>query len=364
MGVMLAGTLSYKLAEDYKLDSLSVMIISLVAYMIVTPKSMTTDGGEFVNKVIPMVWLGARGVITAIIMSILSTEIYRFAIDKKIVIKLPSNVPEMVSKSFTALVPGTIVVLISIILNGIFLFMGTTMHDFIYTVLQVPLQGLTSSVEAITVVAGLNGLLWWFGIHPTVVNSIVNPLLNANAIENLELFKAGHLTFENANVGTIQMIDQFATIGGAGMTIGLVVAMLIVARSQRLKMMSKLGAVPSLFNINEPLIFGTPIILNPLMLVPVTLAPIVSVLIAYLAMKLQFMLPFNGVIAPWTTPPIISGLLVSGWQGALIQLIAIVASTLIYLPFVKALDNQYRKEELEVEENNSESDSEDDDWAL
>lgn len=364
MGVMLAGTLSYKLAEDYKLDSLSVMIISLVAYMIVTPKSMTTDAGEFVNKVIPMVWLGARGVITAIIMSILSTEIYRFAIDKKIVIKLPSNVPEMVSKSFTALVPGTIVVLISLILNGIFLFMGTTMHDFIYTVLQVPLQGLTSSVEAITVVAGLNGLLWWFGIHPTVVNSIVNPLLNANAIENLELFKAGHLTFENANVGTIQMIDQFATIGGAGMTIGLVVAMLIVARSQRLKMMSKLGAVPSLFNINEPLIFGTPIILNPLMLVPVTLAPIVSVLIAYLAMKLQSMLPFNGVIAPWTTPPIISGLLVSGWQGALIQLIAIVASTLIYLPFVKALDNQYRKEELEVEENNSESDSEDDEWAL
>ncbi|WP_263348703.1 PTS transporter subunit EIIC [Paraclostridium sp. AKS81] len=160
------------------------------------------------------------------------------------------------------------------------------------------------------------------------------------------------------------MIDQFATIGGAGMTIGLVVAMLIVARSQRLKMMSKLGAVPSLFNINEPLIFGTPIILNPLMLVPVTLAPIVSVFIAYLAMKLQFMLPFNGVIAPWTTPPIISGLLVSGWQGALIQLIAIVASTLIYLPFVKALDNQYRKEELEVEENNSESDSEDDEWAL
>ena len=129
-------------------------------------------------------------------------------------------------------------------------------------------------------------------------------------------------------------------------------------------MMSKLGAVPSLFNINEPLIFGTPIILNPLMLVPVTLAPIVSVLIAYLAMKLQFMLPFNGVIAPWTTPPIISGLLVSGWQGALVQLLAIIASTAIYLPFVKALDNQYKKEELEVEENNSDLDSEDDEWSL
>ena len=350
MGIMLAGTLAYKLAEDYNredynLDRLSVMIIALVAYMIVTPKSITTESGEIINKTIPMVWLGARGVITAIMVSILSTEVYRIAIKKKIVIKLPGNVPEMVSTSFTALIPGILVVLVSLILNGIFLTMSTTMHDFIYEVLQVPLQGLTSSLGAIVTVAGLNGFLWWFGIHPTVVNSVVNPLLNANSIENLELFKAGQLTFENANVGTIQMIDQFATIGGAGMTLGLVLAMLIVARSERLKTMSKLGTVPALFNINEPLIFGTPIILNPLMLIPVTIAPIVSVILAYMAMKLQFMTPFTGIIAPWTTPLGISGWLVSGWQGALVQVVAVVVSTIIYLPFVKALDNQYKKDE-------------------
>ncbi|SCJ24196.1 PTS system oligo-beta-mannoside-specific EIIC component [uncultured Clostridium sp.] len=140
--------------------------------------------------------------------------------------------------------------------------------------------------------------------------------------------------------------------------------MLIVARFQRLKMMSKLGAVPSLFNINEPLIFRTPIILNPLILVPVTIAPIVAVLVAYIAMKLQFMLPFNGVIAPWTTPLIISRLLVSGWQGTIVQIIAVAASTIIYLPFAKLLDNQYRKEELKVENNSSNLESEDDDWTL
>jgi PTS system cellobiose-specific IIC component len=151
----------------------------------------------------------------------------------------------------------------------------------IYKIIQIPLEGLTSSVGAITVVAGLNGLLWWFGIHPTVVNSIINPLLNANSVKNLELFQNGQLTMETGNVGTIQMIDQFATIGGAGLTLGLVIAMIIVGRSSRLKTMTKLSAIPALFNINEPIIFGLPVIFNPLMIIPITLAPIISVLIAY-----------------------------------------------------------------------------------
>ena len=311
MGILLAGTIAYKLAESDEVDPLPVMIISIVAYVIVTPKFVTAESGEVINKVLPMAWLGTKGVITAIIMSITSTEIYRFIVKKNLVIKLPENVPPMVYKSFFSLVPGVIVVAFALLVNGIFLTMGKSMHEFIYDILQVPLQGLTASPIAITIVAGLNGFLWWFGIHPTVVNSIVNPLLNANSVENLELFKQGALTLENANIGTIQMIDQFATIGGAGMTIGLVLAMLVVAKSQRMKMLSKLSTVPAVFNINEPIVFGLPIIMNPLMLIPITLAPIVSVLIAYGAIVIGFMNPFNGVVAPWPTPPIFSGFLVS-----------------------------------------------------
>ena len=343
MGILLAGTIAYKLAESDEVDPLPVMIISIVAYVIVTPKFVT---GEVINKVLPMAWLGTKGVITAIIMSITSTEIYRFIVKKNLVIKLPENVPPMVYKSFFSLVPGVIVVAFALLVNGIFLTMGKSMHEFIYDILQVPLQGLTASPIAITIVAGLNGFLWWFGIHPTVVNSIVNPLLNANSVENLELFKQGALTLENANIGTIQMIDQFATIGGAGMTIGLVLAMLVVAKSQRMKMLSKLSTVPAVFNINEPIVFGLPIIMNPLMLIPLTLAPIVSVLIAYGAIVIGFMNPFNGVVAPWPTPPIFSGFLVSGWQGAVVQVVAIIAAFAIYYPFVLALDKQYRAEEV------------------
>uniref|UniRef100_UPI002620BCB3 PTS sugar transporter subunit IIC n=1 Tax=Clostridium sp. TaxID=1506 RepID=UPI002620BCB3 len=268
-----------------------------------------------------------------------------FVVKKNLVIKLPDSVPEMVSRSFSALIPGIIIVSVTLVINGLCVASGKSLHEFVYSILQIPLQHLTSTIGAISVVGGLNGLLWWFGIHPTVVNSIMNPLLNANSVENLDLFKAGKLTLETANVGTIQMIDQFATIGGAGMTIGLIISMLIVAKSERLKTLKKLSAIPALFNINETLIFGVPIIMNPLMILPVTIAPIISVYIAYFAMKIGFMMPFNGVIAPWTTPPIFSGFLVAGWQGAVVQVIAIIVSVVIYYPFVLVLDKQYRKEE-------------------
>lgn len=345
MGLLLAGTLAYRLAEDYKLDALSTMVLSLVAYVVVLPKSVLTEGGETVGRVLSFTWLGTQGVITAIIMAFVTVEIVRLCVQKNLTIKMPDSVPSMVSQSFSALIPGLVVVIVSLLLSGLSRIVAGSFPELIYQIIQIPLEGLTSSLGAILVVAGLNGFLWWFGIHPTVVNSIVNPLLNANSVKNFELFQANNLTMQTGNVGTIQMIDQFATIGGAGLTLGLVIAMIFVAKSSRLKTMTKLVGVPSIFNINEPIIFGLPVVFNPLMLIPVTIAPMVSVLIAYFAMKIGFMPMFNGVMAPWPTPPIFSGFLVAGWQGAVVQVICIAAATIIYYPFVKALDNQYLKEE-------------------
>lgn len=345
MGFMLVGTMSYKLAESYGLNKLTNLILGLVAFVVVTPTSLTTEGGETVSKILSLQWLGTQGVITAIIVSIVTTEVVRFCVNRNLVIHMPESVPEMVSQSFSALIPGIILVIIMLVINGVSRVMAGSLHEFIYSIIQLPLQGLTSNIFAIAIVGGLNGFLWWFGIHPTVVNSIVNPLLIANADANQALSIAGQLTFEHGKVGTIQMIDQFATIGGAGMTIGLIIAMVLVAKSSRLKTMSKLAAVPALFNINEPLVFGLPIVFNPLMLIPVTIAPIVSIIIAYVSMSIGFMPLFTGVMAPWSTPAIISGFLVAGWQGAVTQLIAVAASVMVYYPFVKALDNQYRKEE-------------------
>ncbi|MGX7060208.1 PTS sugar transporter subunit IIC [Vagococcus humatus] len=346
MGFMFVGTMAYKLAEQYKLDKLSSMVLTLVAYVVVMPKSVVTESGEVVERVLSFTWLGTQGVITAIFVAIISVELIRFCVEKNLTIKMPESVPEMVSKSFSALIPGVVVVTVMLIINGLSSHFSGSLPELMYSVIQIPLQGLTGSVWAIVIVSGLNGLFWWFGIHPTVINSIVNPLLYANAAYNQELFDAGKLSMETGKIGTIQMIDQFATIGGAGCTIGLVISMLLVAKSSRMKTMSKLVTVPALFNINEPLVFGLPIIFNPMMLIPVTLAPLVSTTISYLSMKIGFMDLFTNIQAPWATPFVFSGFLVAGWQGVATQLVAAAASTLVYYPFVKALEKQYMAEEI------------------
>ncbi len=256
-------TMSYKLAESYEMDRLTSLILGIVAYVVVLPKTVTTESGEVVTKVLSFDWLGTQGVITAIIMSILSVELTRFCIKKKLVIKMPESVPSMVSQAFSALIPGIFVVAVALLINGIGLSFADSFPQLIYAVIQAPLQGLIGTPFAIIIVAGLNGLFWWFGIHPTVINSMLYPILYANADKNQSLAELGQLTAQNGNFGTVQMLDQFATIGGAGCTIGLAIAMAIVGHSSRMKAMSKISFVPAFFNINEPLIFGLPVIFKP-----------------------------------------------------------------------------------------------------
>ena len=262
MGIIFAGTMSYKLAESYEMDRLTSLILGIVAYVVVLPKTVTTESGEVVTKVLSFDWLGTQGVITAIIMSILSVELTRFCIKKKLVIKMPGSVPSMVSQAFSALIPGIFVVAVALLINGIGLSFADSFPQLIYAVIQAPLQGLIGTPFAIIIVAGLNGLFWWFGIHPTVINSMLYPILYANADKNQSLAELGQLTAQSGNFGTVQMLDQFATIGGAGCTIGLAIAMAIVGHSSRMKAMSKISFVPAFFNINEPLILDSQLFLT------------------------------------------------------------------------------------------------------
>lgn len=252
----------------------------------------------------------------------------------------------MVANAFSALIPGFLIVVVMLLINGISKIFAQSLPDLIYSLVQLPLQGLTGTAGAIILVAGLNGLFWWFGIHPTVINSVLYPLLYANAATNQKLYDAGNLTVKTGKIGSVQMLDQFATIGGAGCTIALIIAMILVSKSERLKTMWHLAGIPAFFNINEPLVFGLPIVFNPLLLIPVVLAPVASTTIAYISLKIGFMPMFTNVQAPWATPFIFSGFLVAHWQGAVTQIISVVVSLIIYLPFVKLLDKQYLKEEL------------------
>ena len=154
-----------------------------------------------------------------------------------------------------------------------------------------------------------------------------------------------------AKIFTCQINDVFVKSGGCGLTLGLLFAGIFTARSQQLKSLMKMAFVPGLFNINEPIIFGLPIVFNPYLLVPFIIVPLIAMFITYFAISTGFMAPFSAVQVPWTTPPVIAGFLLNGWQGAVVQIVNLAIATVIYFPFLKAQDKAFLKEEMgEVEE--------------
>lgn len=148
---------------------------------------------------------------------------------------------------------------------------------------------------------------------------------------------------------TQQFLDSFLILSGSGITFGLVIAMIFAAKSKQYKALGKVAAFPALFNVNEPVVFGFPIVMNPVMFLPFILVPVVAALIVYGSIAIGFMQPFAGVTLPWSTPAIISGFMVGGWQGALVQALILVLSTVIYFPFFKVQDNIAYQNELAAE---------------
>ena len=186
-----------------------------------------------------------------------------------------------------------------------------------------------------------------FGIHSSVINSIANPILRANGLANQALIDAGvALTAANgAYMVTYQTRSNFITMSGACCTIGLVLAMAFVAKSQQYRSLGRLALVPTLFNVNEPVLFGFPIVLNFAMVIPVILVPIAAALTTYFACYIGFVQPFAAIEVPWTTPPIISGFILGGWRGALVQILIIVESFIGYYPFFLKQDMEAYKAE-------------------
>lgn len=262
---------------------------------------------------------------------------------------MPDGVPPTVVKSFEALIPSAVVMFLFFVIDWIVsLTSYGNLQEVIFNLLQVPLLSLGNTLGAMVVAYLFLHFFWFFGINgSSVVGAVFNPILRALSVENLEAYKEG-LPIPNIITGQFQ--DMFATFGGAGSTLSLIVVMIIVCKSQRIKKLSQLSLVPGIFGINEPIIFGLPIVLNPIILIPFVLVPTINIIIAYFAMNWG-LVPFtNGIQLPWTTPIIFSGLLVSGWQGAVLQAILFVLGMFIYYPFIKVMDNQYLKEEAAAAE--------------
>ncbi len=260
--------------------------------------------------------------------------------------------PANVANSFTALIPAAAITTVSLIVYVIFdKVFNTTVVEAIYKVIQTPMQGVTDTFGGAMMLGFLVPFLWFFGVHgSTLVGGIMGPILQANSLENTAILNSGkELTVANGgHIVTQQFLDQFMTVIGAGMTIGIVMFMVMFARSAQFKQLGRLALLPAFFNINEPILFATPVVMNPIMAVPFILTPMVSGVITYFSLYSGLVPLFTAVQVPWTTPPIISGFLIGGWRTAVLQAVVLTIGFFIYLPFVRKVDSlNYQQEQGE-----------------
>ncbi len=351
MAIVACMGIAYTYAKNEGHEPLSAAVTALVVFLVTNNAYVISPNGETVTGVINKAWTGGEGMVTAIIIGLCVGAAYSWFLTKKITIKMPAGVPQGVANQFTALVPGFVIITASMVVYITFKFgMNTTLIEWIFKVLQTPLQGATDSVGGALVIGALIPFFWWFGVHgATLVGGVMTPLLQANQLANQTMLDKGQeLTVANgAHIVTEAFQSLFITVTGSGLTIGLVLAMILAGKSAQSKTLGKIALVPGLFNINEPVIFGFPIVMNPFMFLPFVAVPTIAAVGTYFALKVGFLHPFTAVTVPWTTPPIISGLILQGWRGAVWQIVVIAMSTVIYFPFFKKQDAINLKNEQE-----------------
>ena len=342
------------MGKTYGLDEKFCGFFSVAALVSVTNTSQIVEGlegavsvsGLFSNE------LGASGLFTGMIVGIAAMEMFRllYQVDA-LKIKLPPQVPAGISRSFEYLIPGCLVLTAtSLISLGVQKATGGSyLNDLIFTVIQKPLMGLSTSLPGVLVFSLISSVFWSVGLHgDSMISGIVNPLMLALIAENAAAVEAGG---EAANIVNWAFYRVFRATGGTGMMIGLTIAILLIGKRQENRSIAKLTLVPNLFNINEICMFGIPIVLNPILIIPFILAPIVTMIFGYVTTAIG-LCPVMYISVPWTMPPFLFGFLASGGKlmGGVIQLLAIVIAVLIYLPFVAMYEKQQNAAEAAEKE--------------
>ncbi|KRO00163.1 PTS sugar transporter subunit IIC [Companilactobacillus kimchiensis] len=345
MGLLSCFGISYAYGKNRGLVAIHATAVAIVAFLILTPTTMNV-GHETIGAV-RTIYLGPNGIFLGLFTALISVELFHFATKQNWTIKMPKGVPEMVSESFDVLLPSGFVILIFFLIRVIFSLTSVgTAYNFIYTMLQTPLKNVGNSLGSVLLYIFLASILWCFGINgPAVVNSVWSPILFVLTQDNLKAFQNGQVL---PHIYTEQFIEDFSTYGGGGSILSLLIVMLFVCKSRRIKELGKITIIPSIFGIGEPLIYGLPVVLNPIIAIPFVITPVVNVLISGMAFTTHLVPYTNGVTLPWTTPPLISGWLTTGsWRGSALQLVEIVLGIFIYYPFAKILDRQFLKDELD-----------------
>lgn len=347
MGLFMVFSIAFQGAKiwDHAELSFNNGLLALMCYLILIPYGKTETGADMIL----MEYLGSHGVFLAFIVGIMVTKINIFIVDKKITIKMPDGVPENVTQSFIALVPGAVAAIVCGVLRGLFLLTPWgNILDAVYAVLQTPLANITGSLPGFLILILLAQILWFFGVHGSyTVLAILYPIWFTYLGDNMAAAAAGEVIPHMWNVA---MYD-FATLGGCGCTLGLVIVMFFCAKSERYKAFSKIVLPCGLFNINEPMVYGMPLMMNFTFLIPFIVTPLLSLLMAYAAIMLGLMPIPTGIIGMNTMPVFIYGVIQGSWKIGVYQLVATAMSVAIWYPFFKVADKQALAEEQEAAAN-------------
>lgn len=291
---------------------------------------------------------GTSGLLTAIVVGYVTVRILALFEEKNWVIKMPEGVPPAVSQSFSSLIPATVVLTLFGVIAIIFKF---NINTFM-TTLMSPISHLLNTPWGYALYHSLMGLVFFCGINSAVICDVAYPFVLANGVANEAAIAAGGSPLFPATYGT----DLLILAGGTGATIGLMILMSFIAKSKYFKTLGRMSMGPGIFNINEPIIFGTPICFNPIFLIPFVLLPGILAFTTFILMTSGIIAMPTVSMVPWTIPTVVNGFLMTG--GAISTTVwaflIVVISVLVYYPFFRMADKQQYQKELDEEKQRGE----------
>lgn len=336
--ILIVFLIARNLSKNLKGDDLLTGLTAISVYFIIYPDYVTTDGVNYITTE----YTGAQGLFVSIIVGLLVGEMMsKLSQAKKLEIKMPEQVPPAVARSFKVLIPIIITtVFFSVINYFVRMVAPGGIHELIYNLLQTPLTKMSQSLLSVIILATVSQLLWFMGIHgPNTIAAIRDTMFAEAGNANLLHFSSTNSAWDAPFPITYSGFSTaFAEYGGSGATLGLIIALLIFSKNKETRSIAKFSLGPGLFNINEMVIFGLPIVLNPIYMIPFILAPIVNILIGYTAVMIIKIMPPIVLGIPWTTPgPLMPFLGTGGNIVALfVGIFCLIISVLIYAPFVIA----------------------------
>lgn len=338
MSIFIAFLVAQILAKHFNSDQTLIGLTSVACFMILYPPSFEGVTGTAITTR----FLGAQGLFVAMFVGCFVGEFLSKLFKlKKLQIKMPDMVPPAVSRSFSGLIPIVIIIIATAIVNfSLIKIAPNGINELIYNSIQSPLRNIGGNVFGVLIIAFVQTLLFALGIHgPNTLNAVRSAIFTEQDLSNLEFINNGGSVWNVPYQETWGMLnDMFANMGGTGMTLGLIIAIFIASRREDHREIAKLSLVPGIFQINEPIIFGLPIVLNPLMIVPFILTPLVNICVGYLATVVFHIIPSPAIGVPWTTPSIVNLFLGTGGNlmAIVVGFICLAISVVIYLPFVIA----------------------------